>query len=42
MWTQYLDDVSDKALKKEFVEEARTQEMAIVKRMKVWIKVNRD
>ena len=41
-WTQYWDDVSGKALKKELVEEARAEEMATVKRMKVWIKVDRE
>ena len=41
-WTEYWDDVSGKALRKELVEEARAEEMATVKRMQVWIKVDRD
>ena len=41
-WTEYWNDVSGKALRKELVEEARAEEMATVKRMQVWINVDRD
>lgn len=41
-WTQHWADVPGKALKKELVEEARAEEMATMRKMQVWIKVDRN
>ena len=41
-WMQYWDDVSGKVLRKELVEAARAEELATVRKMKVWVKVDRD
>ena len=41
-WKRYWDDMSGKELDGKMVEEARAEELATVKRMKVWVKVDRD
>ena len=41
-WMTYWDDMSGKALNATMVEEARAEELAIVKIMEVWKKVDRE
>ena len=41
-WQRYWDDISGKELNGKLVREARAEEMATVKRMGVWIKVDRE
>ena len=42
VWRRYWDDMSGKELKADLVEAARAEEIATVKKMRVWIKVDRD
>ena len=41
-WMQYWDDISGKELKGDLVRAARAEEMATVKKMQVWVKVDRE
>ena len=41
-WKRYWDDMSGKELKADLVEAARAEEIATVKKMHVWVKVDRE
>ena len=41
-WKRYWDDMSGKELKADLVETAREEEIATVKKMHVWVKVDRE
>ena len=41
-WMRYWDDISGKELKGELVRAARAEEMETIRRMQVWVKVDRD
>ena len=41
-WKRYWDDMSGKERKAELVEAARAEEIATVRKMHVWVKVDRQ
>ena len=41
-WMQYWDDISGKELRGDLVRAARAEELDTVRRMKVWVKVDRE
>ena len=42
VWQRYWDDMSGKELRSDLVEAARAEEIATVRKMRVWVKVDRD
>ena len=41
-WKSYWDDLIGRELRKDLVEEARAEELSVVKNMEVWCKVRRE
>ena len=41
-WKRYWDDMSGKELRADLVEAARAEEIATVRKMRVWVKVDRE